>query len=531
VEVWQGALGIEPVGIYDNFFELGGDSIIMIQIVARARRLGLRITPRQMGEHQTVAELAEVISQEELATATAHIGPAPLLPIQRRFFETDQNDVDHFNQAMIFRSKRLDAGLLETALDAIIARHDALRSRFERSEEGEWRQIYGIKPPSGIMRMLDLSDHSEEARQEQMALAFSACQCELEIASGRLMRALLVRLPDEEDALLITIHHLVVDGVSWRILHEDLERAYHQLETDGAVSLPSATTSPALWAQRLESFAQAPATKELDFWQHQNVGADPPDQEQCETNAQVTIHSLSLNVEETACLLRDVPKAFGTEINDVLLAALARAMAEHLDRKQVLIDLEGHGREDIFAEMDLSQSVGWFTTIYPVLLTVDPADPVETTIASVRRQLRTIPRRGIAYGALRYLSKDPNIRNMLAAQSKPLASFNYLGQFQKIHNTNAIFQIADDDPGPLVSSSRRRFNSLEFNAVVKADEMKLFVIGETDLIANLLQNFVTNLREIIVRAEQSRNRKTTKHNITAALTDQQLMEILKKVGN
>ena len=530
VALWQDALGIEPVGIHDNFFEIGGDSIVIIQIVARARRLGLKISPRQMAERQTIAELATVMSQAQAEATEAFTGPATLLPIQQRFFDTDRTDTDHFNPAIVFRGKGLDAALLEAALAAIVQRHDVLRSRFERADDGSWRQVYGAEPPGGVLDELDLSALGEQERQQRMADAFAACQRDLDIARARLLRALLVRLPDGEDALLVTIHHLVVDAVSWRILIDDLERAYAQLEAGEPAALPPATTSPAIWAQRLESLAAGDALRELDFWQKQADTAPLPIAA-ADVPAKPVIHRLSLSEEETASLLRDVPRAHGAAINDILLTALARALAAHYATDRVAIELEGHGREDIFPDLDLSQSVGWFTSMYPVLLKLDPNDDIDRSVRSIRRQLARVPRGGIGYGALRYMSADRDTARSLENLPHPAVSFNYLGQFNQARDEGTRFAISDQDPGPLVSAGRRRFHTLEFNCVVTRSAMDIFVIAPSDDAKSLLEGFRGNLGELLRASNRPRKGNRRERKTPTALTEEQLLQIKKDIGS
>ena len=504
VALWQDALGIEPVGIHDNFFEIGGDSIVIIQIVARAHRLGLKITPRQMAERQTIAELATVMSQAQAEATEAFTGPATLLPIQQRFFDTDRTDTDHFNPALVFRGKGLDAALLEAALAAIVQRHDVLRSRFERADDGSWRQVYGAEPPGGVLDELDLSALGEQERQQRMADAFAACQRDLDIARARLLRALLVRLPDGEDALLVTIHHLVVDAVSWRILIDDLERAYAQLEAGEPAALPPATTSPAIWAQRLESLAAGDALRELDFWQKQADTAPLPIAA-ADVPAKPVIHRLSLSEEETASLLRDVPRAHGAAINDILLTALARALAAHYATDRVAIELEGHGREDIFPDLDLSQSVGWFTSMYPVLLKLDPDDDIDRSVRSIRRQLARVPKGGIGYGALRYMSADRGTACSLENLPHPAISFNYLGQFNQARDEGTRFAIAQDPADQYsldtVTSASR---DIAIGVIVSVHEKRLKIVciePEDAREATVFERLVLELRNIIAESK------------------------------
>ncbi len=436
--IWREVLGLERVGSHDNFFELGGDSILSIQIVARARREGLLLTPRQVFESQTISELAAVAGVEGGPGGPGEdqgpvTGEAPLTPIQRRFFAEERWEPGRFNQAVLLVPReRLAMAPLAAALDRLVAHHDALRLRFAREGDG-WRQVHALVEAVPLLEV-DLTavpPGALEAAAEQL-------QWGLDLARGPLFTAALFRLEDG-GRLLLTAHHLVVDGVSWRVLMEDLEAAYEGRE------LPAKTTSWKSWAERLAAFARSPEiAAELDYWLELPVSVPPLP---CDlagggAPARATV-AVELGPEETRALLQEVPEAYRTQVNDLLLAALARAFAAWTGESTLLVDLEGHGREEVFPDVDLSRTVGWLTTVFPVALSLTPGGGPREAIRAVKEEMRAVPRRGLGYGLLRYLA-GPETGDRLAALPAPQVSFNYLGRFDATAGEGELFAFAPE---------------------------------------------------------------------------------------
>ncbi|AZE60746.1 non-ribosomal peptide synthase/polyketide synthase [Pseudomonas synxantha] len=422
--IWQDVLKLERVGLNDNFFELGGDSIISIQVVSRARQQGIAFTPKELFQHQTVQGLASVAR----SGATAQVidqGPAtgtlPLLPIHQLFFATTIPERHHWNQSVLLKpAQPLVAEALQRALYAVIEHHDALRLSFQQQPAG-WSAHYR---PMGDWQLQQV-----DATAEQLSQLCDQVQGSLDLQHGPLIRALLIHLADGTQRLLLVIHHLAVDGVSWRILFEDLQNAYQQLSSGQPLQLPTRTSSVKAWAERLQQRADRDQD-ELSYWQAQlrDAVVDLP----CERpNASLdnrhshTLHT-HLDAGQTRQLLQQAPKAYRTQINDLLLTALARVISRWTGTGHCLIELEGHGREDLFDDIDLTRTVGWFTSLFPVKLV--PAANLGDSIKQIKEQLRAIPDKGLGYGALRYLG-TPQAQASLAALPTPRITFNYLGQF------------------------------------------------------------------------------------------------------
>jgi amino acid adenylation domain-containing protein/non-ribosomal peptide synthase protein (TIGR01720 family) len=431
-EVWAGVLGTDRVGVRDNFFELGGDSILVIQVVSRARKAGLAVTTKALFRNQTIEALAPHVTEVETEPAdTAEVvGDVPLTPIQRWFFETRTVAPHHFNQSMLLElTPDLDEGALERALTAVLAHHDALRMRFEQVD-GEWHQHNAPVQPGGVLERHDLTPIDEDERQAHVVKIADEAHTGFDLATGPLHRIVLFHADATPSPLLfLAVHHLVVDGVSWRILLDDLDTAYRQAVGGEAVDLGAKSTSFREWAGRLARHAAGGALDhEVDHWAAAlDAAALPVDHERPTPGTPADTVHVVLGAEDTDALLHDAPTAYRTRVNDVLLAALALALSRFTGRRTVSLDMEGHGREDVL-DADLSRTVGWFTTLYPVGLTLPDEDrPAwRDLVKAVRRQLRTVPGNGFGFGALRHLG-SPEVRERLAGPG-PQVVFNYLGQ-------------------------------------------------------------------------------------------------------
>ncbi|WP_033707510.1 non-ribosomal peptide synthetase [Bacillus mycoides] len=442
--IWKQVLGVKKVGIHDNFFEIGGDSILSIQIISQASQEGLKLTPKQMFECPTIAELAQVAIETQGVQAEQGIvtGEVPLTPIQYWFFEQEHSRPEHWNQSMLLRVKeRLDVKLLEGAILNLLKHHDALRFRYEQLPNGTWRQRNEGTDEHSVLHVVKRNKANEQAWNKVIQEEMNITQTSFNLVTGPLMRV--VYFEDTlsgNDRIFWVIHHLVVDGVSWRILLEDLQAVYNQMKQGQGVRLPAKSTSFKEWSERLQAYSDSGISKEVqDYWNERveketmKIPMDYPMQETTEESIdQVT---RTLGVEETHALLQEVPVTHKTRINEVLLAALGQAIVDFTNQQTVSIHLEGHGREEMVEGIDLSRTVGWFTSIYPVHLNFQGTKTPIEGLKAVKDQLRQIPNRGVDYGILRYLKKEL----LPFYQQKPSISFNYLGQFDQVFSKESLF--------------------------------------------------------------------------------------------
>ncbi|HEX5736598.1 MAG TPA: amino acid adenylation domain-containing protein, partial [Blastocatellia bacterium] len=479
-DIWMEFLGLKQVGIHDNFFELGGDSILSIQVVARANQAGLRLTPRYIFQHQTIAELAAAAATEAIEAEQERVsGEVMLTPIQRWFFEQDLAEPYYFNQAVLLEARQsLDQAALSEALEQLIDHHDALRLRFERQAEG-WKQTNAEAENHQALTQFDLSHLTEEEQRLAINTAASDLQSSLNLAEGPLVRAALFDLGSGKPArLLMVIHHLAVDAVSWRILLEDLQTAYHQITGGDAVALPPKTTSFKQWALLLNEYAQSDELKqELGYWLNlldRQLPALPVDYPNgLNTVASTEVVAVELSRQQTQALLQEVPEAYHTQINEVLLAGLALAYGKWSGERELLIDMEGHGREEIGEEVDLTRTVGWFTTIYPVVVEVREGEAETETLKRVKEEVRKIPKRGIGYGVLRYLTADEQIKRQMRSLRQAEISFNYLGQLDQSMAGSTLFSLGRQPDSPARSPQGRRAHIIEIDCGVAQGKLNI----------------------------------------------------------
>ncbi len=516
-QIWAQVLRVEKIGIQDNFFELGGDSILSIQIITRAKLAGIELTVKQLFANQTIAQLAAVAGTTKALSIEQGLvtGKLPLTPIQHWFFEQKLPEKHHFNQSFLLTvPSNLNLEILEQVWQQLLKHHDALRLRFTQTDT-TWQQIHADPTDNITVSHFDLSTVPETEIKTTIETTANELQASLNLSENLVQLAFFWLGIDKKARLLIIIHHLVVDGVSWRILLEDLQTAYQQLSQGKAIQLPAKTTSFKDWAQKITEYAQSEILKtELAYWlsaSYRAVHSIPVDYGQgVNTTASAKTISVSLNEAETQALLQDVPKAYKTQINDVLLTALALVLSKWTNSQSVLFNLEGHGREEIIDGVDLSRTIGWFTTIFPVLVELGITDDLGTALKSVKEQLRTIPNKGIGYGLLRYLNLDTEISVQLKKIPQAEISFNYLGQFAQVVNTSSLMQLADEPSGNSQSLQGQRHCLLDINAIIINEKLQIdwtysSNIHQHETIENLAQEFVETLQELIIHCLSPEN--------------------------
>ncbi|AOL05507.1 MULTISPECIES: non-ribosomal peptide synthetase [Burkholderia] len=461
-EVWQAVLKAPKVGRDDNFFELGGDSILVLQVIARARKRGVRFTPKQLFDGPTVAELARIAKTEDVtaaaaqpavaAAASAPVAAKVLTPAQQRFFALDIPHPGHWNQSVAFDVRGpFDADAFARAFDALLTHHDAFRERFARGADGTWHAIDAAKPYDALP-FVEVS-----ARDEADALArFDALQRRLDLGRGPLACACAARLPDGSTQLHLAIHHAIVDGVSWRILLDDLDTAYHAACERAPVRLSQPGLRADAWAARLARAATEPASPfaaEAAYWAGMAQGDDivPDHPDAAATNADAAAVVQTIDAALTRAVLNDAHAAYRTQTIELLGAALALALASVRGAASCRVELEGHGREALFDDVDASRTIGWLTSHYPVTLPV--AATASDTLCAVKDSLRAVPHKGLGFGVLAHYG-DAATRAALAAVPRPRVTFNYLGQFDAPRDATLVPRfggtgVERDPQGPL----------------------------------------------------------------------------------
>ncbi|WP_442953274.1 amino acid adenylation domain-containing protein [Paenibacillus sp. IHB B 3084] len=510
VSVWQSVLGIEHIGVLDNFFHLGGDSIKAIQVSSRLLQNGYKLEMRELFQYPTIAELNGRVQRVSRVSDQGEVsGTVALTPIQHWFIEQQPSKPEHYNQAlMLHREDRLDETALRQALQRIVEHHDALRIVFCQNADGGY-EAWNRGVQEGELYSLEVVDFTNEPDfAHLLENKASEIQSSIRLNEGPLVKLGLFRCPDG-DHLLVAIHHLVVDGVSWRILLEDLAAGYEQALRGESVRLPNKTDSFRLWADQLSAYANSTALqKERAYWQElEQAGATQaalPKDYTRKSEAKPRLRddrtlTVAWTVEETEQFLKQAHRAYNTEANDLLLTALGTAVHEWAGISQVLVNLEGHGREAILPDVDITRTVGWFTSQFPVLLDMGEDRNVGRRVKNVKEGLRRLPHKGIGYGILRYLSAAEEGEAAFVAE--PEISFNYLGQFDQDLKNNA-FRMSPYSLGASISDTLTKRYALDINGMITdgALELTISYSGKTFMkksikrLADLLQE---SLRQVL----------------------------------
>ena len=472
VDIWSTLLNVEDsrLSTRANFFELGGDSILSIQLVSRAAQAGLHFSVKDLFAAPSIEQLAPLVKSKVQVSAPQGpvSGAMPLLPIQRDFL-LDDTDMHHFNQAVMLTTPAdFDQNILSQMVFKLYQRHDALRQRFSQNE-GHWQADY-----------LPLSDVLVETAVEVSTLdemAVDTVQQSLRPELGQLFKAVYFTPTEGAGRLLLVIHHLAVDGVSWRILLQDIETLYGQWQTNKTLNLGAdlklepKTSSYQQWGVFLEDYAHSASLhQQREYWLE--TCATPvtklADRQVVVSGASgIAETGFSLDQGLTAQLLTQASQAYRSQINELLLAALLMSVHRFADMPNIRIDLEGHGREMLSDELDLSQTVGWFTSIFPLTLGLADGDCVEAVICAVKEQYRAIPENGIGFGLLKQLSRDKAFNALPASE----LVFNYLGQFDQTVNANSYFTQAAESVGQDVSTARTPGHPLALNGMVTGGKL------------------------------------------------------------
>ena len=515
--IWCQVLRLDSVGVHEDYFELGGDSLLSIRILARARKAGLHISPEVFFARPTVAQQAEAAEGPGPAADTGGpvAGSVPLTPIQHWFFDRITADPQHWNESLLFE---IDAAVgfahLEAALAALLRQHDALRLRFRHDKDG-WAQSVELPQPLAIRRLNLVTTTPEERDQEIDAVA-AELNAGFDLATGNLVAfAVFESAEGRADRLLIVAHHLVIDAVSWHILLEDLETACGQVLRGQTVALPEATMSFKHWAEvQAGRASEQDLASDIDYWERHvpddavRLPLDFQSDPGVNSLAGLAGASFRLDSEATRVLLQDLPRRFRAQITDALLTALARSITTWSGRQDLIVDLEGHGRDAAYDDLDLSRTVGWLTTVLPMRLALTGAEDPVARLQCVKEQLRRLPGKGAGHGRLAYLAKDIPLSRRLRAAPRAQVCFNYLGQGGLRQDDGALVRFLRGRCGLTRSLRGPRAYLLEVNARVDDGCLvaewfyhQRFHTAET--IESLGRRFLSELRALIAAAQDS----------------------------
>lgn len=543
-EVWKEVLGFDKIGTNDNFFRLGGDSIVAIQMIAKAKQNGLQITPVQIFQNQTLQSLALVAKEIEIVNAEQGLvkGIFPLTPIQEYFFEQNYVISNHWNQSVFLKiNDKLDNEKLEQAVKHLLLHHDELRAKFSKIK-GKWQQEVSEKIEENPFEIVDLSSFVKDSLQQKIEELNNNYQKSLDIEKGKIIKVISYKIDEKDFRILIVIHHLVIDGVSWRIIVEDLIALYNLLLANKKIILPAKTTSFKEWSQFINDYA---ISEELDrekkFWLTLSKKQIPAIEKDFTSNNNLEdssfTKSLTIDAERTSYLLKDIHETYNTQINDILLSALFIAYNKWKGKRKLLVHMEGHGREELTSKHDVSGTIGWFTSLFPISLDMAEAVEIGSIVKLVKENLRSIPNRGIGFGILRYLSNDIELQSKLKIFDDVQLMFNYLGQFDQTVPENTPFTIAEENKGADRGLKNKRISLIDVTAAVSQGVMSINISAsknqfKQESIKQLLENIKDALQNIINNCKGNNKVEYTSSDFDLIdLEDDQLSSVLNKLNN
>ncbi|RLJ72737.1 non-ribosomal peptide synthetase [Pedobacter alluvionis] len=512
VDIYAEVLLKKQVRLTDDFFALGGDSIKSIQVVSKLKQKGYSLKIQDVLSFPVVTDLVKRIDMGgRVAEQTLIEGQIPLSPIQSWFLQLPYSSKHHYNQSVLLKSTRpIDKDGLRAVFNKIVIHHDALRMVFKNSN-GEW-----LQENKGIEQGFYL-EVIEVASDTDFAQHCSRVQSGLDLENGPLFKVVLFPHPDG-DRLLLVAHHLIIDGVSWRILFEEMSLLYTQFLNGNPLLLPLKTDSFKYWQEKQLIYAQSELLQhEVDYWmdvESQQAGSLIPDYPQgSNLVSDVASVSFSLNEELTERLIKKCYLTYQTEVNDILLTALSLALKEAFGLDKIAVKMEGHGREDIDEDIDVNRTVGWFTTVFPVIFHMNHEGQTEQLL-HVRETLRRVPNKGIGYGILRYLAQQPFVFD-------PEITFNYLGDFGEgivTEKGDQLFEFSSDFHGRENAIDMSRDSLLDVSGMIIAGTLRLSVKYSTgqfkeetlnQLIGRFRENLLTLIDDLsnsslkVINAEQN----------------------------
>ena len=506
-EIWAGALRLKSVGIHDHFIDLGGDSITAIQIVGRANRAGLLISVEQLFDSECIEALAQCARESGALSAEQGlvIGDINLTPVQRWFFEHQLANPNYWNQSLLVELDRdVDAATLEAALREVITHHDALRLSFSMRDNGTWQSCSEEKLGRlSIVESHTLSGLDNSQRTQRLQDIKVHLESRLQLSTGSLVRAALLET-DRQQQLLVSVHHLAIDALSWPIVLEDLANTYDQIAAGEPVQFLRKTTSFQQWSHFVSNYADTHAASQaLKTWA--TPLPSPPSKLPVDFDSATNPIgegrvSVSLSVDETRMLLDETVPALRVRVHEVLIAALGKCLARWTGNGTVQIDVETHGRESLSDEYDLSRTVGWFTSMFPLAFSVEEQESLQETLVRVQSQLGSIANNGVDFGIAKYLASDNSVRQSLSSMTSEVL-FNYLGAIDELVPRDCWIRYHE----PLKLSrgpNTDRAHLIEINAMVVNGKMQVdWTYNQADFKSATVHDqgvgFMNELRQLI----------------------------------
>ena len=532
--LWGQLLGIKEVGIADNFFDLGGDSIVNIQIVAAARETGIDISPQQVFDYPTIQELAQVAGTVEIFKAEQGIvsGKLGLLPVQKRFFESKPSNPNQFVQSVTLQYEEdFSTPMLQRAFQALLVHHDGLRSSFSQTNSG-WQQEILLQASIDINE-ITLSPHDN--LNDVIAQQRSILTKRINIGSSMLVAATnIVSEIKNTHYLVIVIHTLVVDGISWWVLLSDLAKCCKQLTNQQNISLPEKSCSLIQCSDAFKQYVSGKGIqKPKEYWiENSRHLAKSTTLELSRKNASINI---SLGESASKLLCHEVPSAFNVQVTDVLITALTfckQWLCEHSiwhTNSKLLVDIKGQGREEVVKGIDLMRTVASLNSFYPLSLPTRPTN-LGDALRTIKEQIRGVPNSGIDYGLLRYFSSDDAVAQLLASRPQAEILFNYMGQWDRTLETDSPFSFAY----PITEHDDGNVNNryaIEINIGIIDEQLQINLTYDTSLCSTsslelFAKQYKQALNELIQYCMHEKGNGLTPSDFPSANIDQSDLEDL-----
>jgi len=513
IQAVEEVLGINGVSLNDNFYQLGGDSIKAIQISSKLNNAGYAIKARDILTYEIIGEIAthiEVAGNETIEQGPGQGSFAPT-PIIKWFFEQGFANENHYKQSILLETDNLNIDDVKKAVAMLIEHHDALRLNYNRQDGS---LFYNNKSSSEAVDYYDLSAYSQHRQDREVTRLGDKLKSGFNIEKGILFKACVFDLGERGCLLLLTAHHIVIDGVSWRVILEDLDYILKQLSNNRAVKLPLKTHSFKKWAETLSEYAKSDFEFEKFYWSfihsqdfHFPVNFDKgPD-----TIDKTLTLSAELNNEATERLLTSVGEIYGIEPHEALTIALAIAIRDVCAQEEVVIEIEGHGREEI-GEVNISRTVGWFTSLYPVQLRV-LNESLDLNIKYLKEQLRKVPNKGLDFGILKYLKNE-------FENSGPYVRFNYLGDFDSSLRGKS-FRFSEIDYGQDVGKHNHLTTVFDINAMIINGKLRISITFSMnkfrkDTVSDFLIMYIDRVIDIVDLSVSGNEKKFTPSDFSAS---------------
>ncbi|TPG70553.1 amino acid adenylation domain-containing protein [Brevibacillus laterosporus] len=500
VKVMGEVLGIAEISMNDNFYQIGGDSIKAIQISSKLKNMNMELHIKDILEKELVEEIAATIKEnhtQKIIDQGVSTGTINQTPIIQWFFSQQFEQENHFNQSVLLACKKsIDKQIIATAIKKLVEHHDMLRVRCDRNTKELFYQNDHIHETDYFV-YYDLTHEPEEMKFEKMKELGSITKSSFHLEETPLFKACIFQLGEEEQYLLFTAHHIVVDGVSWRILIEDFTSGVEQLQHHQEISLPLKTHSFGEWARQLATYSLhvTQTDQALRYWKDTTIQSFqfPTDFDRgiddVKSSSTMQAYLDGAWIKDFSVLINDV---YGLELYEGLLIGLLVTVHQSAKEQDIVIELEGHGRETIHDEIDISRTVGWFTSMYPANFSITDMG-LEHIIKHVKEQIRAIPHKGFTYGVLKYLTKE------LQEEIGKGIRFNYLGHFDNV--LQGDFTMADLDCGADIGSNNHLTALLDINVWIANGQLQINVTYSAnrfreETIQQFLNEYLDSLNEI-----------------------------------